>query len=128
MENKSLVFDAVYRMSVAVDNVILFDELDKLGEKLEDLGYTQEELKAIDSYIHSNVASEEYVNYMINKSILNYTEALADMKDLIVSQMEQGYVEMGNINLQIANENTKIIDNEGVNVNEVDRESAETGS
>ena len=126
MENKTLVFDAVYRMSVAVDNLVIFDEMGELEKVLMDSGYTVEELKSIKSYIDNNIPTEEYEEYMIKKSILNYTEALGDMKELI-SQMEEGYVEMGNINLQIANENAQIID-EGVNVNEMGTKDAKTGS
>ena len=121
-----MVFDAVYRISVAMDNIVLLDKLEELEKELADLGYTHEELKGIDLYLKNNIPMEEYMEYMGDKSISKYTDALADVKNIMVSQMAQGYMEMGEINLQIANENAQIIDNEGYDVSEMATKDSET--
>ena len=128
MENKEVVFDAVYRLSVAMDNIVLLDKVEELEKELADLGYTHDELKGINLYLTSNMPMEEYIEYMGNESISRYTDALAEVKGMMESQMAKGYMEMGEINLQIANENAQIIDNEGYDVSEMGTKDSKTGS
>lgn len=127
MDNKTIVFDAVYRMSSAIDTLKTLGKLEDLGMFLLKNGYTNEQRKGIDLFIENNLPKEEYTQYVIQESILKYTKALSDAKDIMISQMERGYQEMGNINLQIAEEHAQMID-EGVNVYEMGTKESQTGS
>lgn len=126
MLDRENFLEVVFRMTSALQTILLMDEEEKLESVVLGLGYTVEELQEMSDFIKENITKEESDKMMLKNSFFKYVEALGDMKELI-SQMEQGYVEMGNINLQIANENAQIID-EGVNVNEVDTKDAKTGS
>ena len=126
MLDRENFLEVVFRMTSALQTILLMDEEEKLESVVLGLGYTVEELQAMSDFIKENITKKESDEMMLKNSFFKYVEALDDMKELI-SQMEQGYVEMGNINLQIANENAQIID-EGVNVNEVDTKDAKTGS
>ena len=127
MLNKEVFLEMVYQMTSSLDRILAEEELEKLESVVLGMGFKSEELKSMDEFITKNITKKEHDEMMLTKSFVKYVEALGDMKEFI-SQMEKGYEEMGDINLEIANKDAQIIDNEGYDISEVDGKNAKTGS
>ena len=123
--NNGIIFDAMYKMWSGVNVTEQIGNFKDLESHVFSLGYTEDDIKLIATFIDSNADEDLFFERATKKAFDDYIDGLKNIKEIVSKyDMEKGYAEMGNINLELAEHDTNITD-EGVNVYEMDKETAE---
>lgn len=129
MENNGIIFENTFNIWSALHIAEVLGEVKELESYVLSQGYTKEDIEAVNKFIDDNVDESLFYETAMKKAFSNYIKGLEGIKNHIsIDDMANGYMEMGNINLQIAEGTQTNLDREGVNVdeeNEMDKATTE---
>lgn len=122
---KDVVYTAIYRMATGVGVAQENGKIKDLEAYVLECGYTMDDVDAVNNFINNQADEDFFFENSIKLAFDDYINGLKAIKEHIsTDEMAKGYEEMGNINLQIAEEHAQLKD-EGVNVDEMDKENSQ---
>jgi hypothetical protein len=117
------LLEATYEMVGAYDVIVMAGKIDTMQSVLVGMGYTQEKIDSVINFIHNNLTQEELNVGVERQAYVAYINAVEKIEKLM--QMAQGYQEMGELNLTIAQEDHHL-EEEGAKLHEMDSKEGET--
>lgn len=129
MNKNEIIFENTFNIWSALHIADVLGGIENMETYVLSQGYTKEDIELVNKFIDSNVDESSFYETAMKKSFSNYIKGLEGIKNHIsVDDMAKGYVEMGNINLELAEGTQTNLDKEGVNVyeeNEMDKATTE---